>query len=448
MEYKETINELYKRRTKGIKLGLDRVFSTLERLGNPQKEFKSIHIAGTNGKGSVSKIIYNLLRAHGCNVGLFTSPHLTRFTERIVVNDIEISEDDILRLIEKIKPYSEDLTFFEYITVMAFLYFKEKNIEYAVLETGMGGRLDATNVVNPEISVITSIGFDHQKFLGNDIKSIAFEKAGIIKKGIPVVSSSQQFEVEELLRQRAKQLNSDFYIYGKDFLSFLNKMSFEGLWFDFCFFKNCIQKKVDRTVEPERDSKRIFSLFLPLTGFHQLENVSVALEAFIRLYPQWNEDSIKEGLKNVKMYGRLEVISHDPLIILDIAHNPHAAKSLVSSLKMLTDKKPVVVFGVMKDKDFKGFIKHFDSYAHSFFFTTPAYERALKIDEFLSQLNGDFRIQISCVTDSEQAFKQALNICREKPHLYLLCTGSSYLISEIKEFFGEKSLHKGLGELL
>lgn len=428
-KYRELISELYKKRTNGIKLGLERVFSVLEKLGSPHQSFKSIHIAGTNGKGSVSKIIYNLLRAHGLNAGVFTSPHLTRFTERIVVNDREISEQEVVRLIEKIKPFAEELTFFEYVTIMAFLYFKEQMVEYAVVETGMGGRLDATNVVTPVVSVITSIGLDHQNFLGADIKCIAREKAGIIKKGIPVITSKQNSLAEEEIYKKAIELTCPVFTYEKDFKALLKSINLDGISFIFTSEVFHIQTS---------------ELFLPLTGLHQLENASVALKAFMNAYPQWNESFIKEGLKNVRLQGRLEVVSEHPLVVFDIAHNLPAAEALVKSLKALTDKKPVIVFGMMRDKDACGFIDCFKSYAHKIIFTVPHYERALTYEE----LNQNCASMIDCfIPNPIEAFKSGLSICENNPELYLLCTGSTYLVGELKEHLGEKTLHRRLGEL-
>ncbi|ACI20181.1 folylpolyglutamate synthase [Thermodesulfovibrio yellowstonii DSM 11347] len=434
MKYKELINELYKKRTNGIKLGLNRVISVLEKLGNPHHSFKSIHIAGTNGKGSVSKIIYCLIRAQGLSVGLFTSPHLTRFTERIIVNDIEISEEEVEHLIEKIKPFSDELTFFEYVTVMALQYFKEKGIEYAVIETGMGGRLDATNVVNPLISVITNIGLDHQEFLGADLASIAKEKAGIIKNGIPVVSSSQKKEVEKVIIKKAEEMESPLFIYDRDFIGVLKSMSLEGIVFDFYPF----------SFQPSTSSLQS-NLFLPLTGFHQLENVSVALKAFINIYPMYNENAIKEGLKNVKIPGRLEIIYDKPLAVFDIAHNPDAAEVLIKSLKTLTDKKPVVVFAMMRDKNVNEFIKCFENYAYKMIFTVPNYERALTYKELLKRLNDK---KIDFVPEPLEAFRNAISLCKNNSDIYVLCTGSAYLVGEIKERLGEKTLHRSLGEIL
>ncbi len=434
MRYEKILNELYQRRTKGIKLGLDRIFKVLDKLGNPHQSFRSIHIAGTNGKGSVSKTIYTLLRAHGFSVGLFTSPHLTRFTERIVVNDMEISEEDVVRLVGKVQPFADELTFFEYVTVVAFLYFQEKSVDWVVLETGMGGRLDATNVVKPEISVITNIGLDHQQFLGQDLASIAKEKAGIIKKSVPVVIANQPLEAEKIIVETANKIKAPLYIYGKDFDSNLKSMSLEGLLFDFYPLTT-------------NHHAPIINLFFSLTGLHQLENVSLALKAFIELYPKYNESAIRESLQKVKMPGRLEIISQEPLVILDIAHNPDAAYRLTQSLKFITAKKPVLVFGVMKDKDVNGILKHFDGYAEKIIFTSLDYERALRYEELLKRLNG-FSINIQFSPNPIQGFNEGLSICYQNPELFLLCTGSAYLIGEIKEFLGETAIHRKLGELL
>ncbi|MDW7998246.1 MAG: folylpolyglutamate synthase/dihydrofolate synthase family protein, partial [Thermodesulfovibrio sp.] len=379
-------------------------------------------------------IVYCLLRAHGFSVGVFTSPHLTRFTERIVVNDSEILEDEVVYLIEKIKPFSDELTFFEYVTVMAFDYFREKSIDYAVIETGMGGRLDATNVVTPVVSVITKIGLDHQEFLGPDLVSISKEKAGIIKKGVPVVSSSQEKEAEEVIIKKAEEMKAPLFIYGRDFYGRLNSIKLEGILFDFYPSK-----------EEDLNSDTYSNLFLPLTGFHQLENVSVALKAFMTACPSWKEELIREGLINVTLPGRLEIISYEPLVVFDIAHNSHAAEALVKSLKVLTYKKPVVVFAMMQDKDVNGFIRPFEDYAYKIIFTVPNYERALKYEELLKNLNDK---RVDYIPESFEAFKKGLLLCKNNQKLYLLCTGSTYLIGEIKEYLGEKALYRGLGEIL
>ncbi len=444
MKYKELINELYSKRAKGIKLGLERVSSVLEKLGNPHYNFRSVHIAGTNGKGSVSKIIYSLLRAHGFKVGLFTSPHLTRFTERIIVNDEEISEENVISLIEKIKPYGEVLTFFEYVTIMAFLYFQEMEVDYAVIETGMGGRLDATNVVKPEVSIITSIGIDHQEFLGDTLSSIAREKAGIIKKGVPIVSASQDKEAEEVISKKAKEMNSPLFVYGKHFHSEIKSMDFDGIIFDFYpydFHLSDLSKTCGKSLSP------LHNLQLSLTGVHQKENASLALKAFITIYNQWEESAIRKALKDVNMPGRLELVCKEPLIIFDIAHNPPAMKRLIDSLKRLTEKKPIVVFGMMKDKDVYGVLKEFTTYAEKIFFTSPKYERALKYEDLIKSING-FSKNIQSSPDSLSAFKKGVSICKENRDLFLLCTGSAYLIGEIKEALGEKSSLRNLGELI
>lgn len=435
MKYNLLIEELYRRRNRGIKLGLDRVLNVLEKLDNPQNFYKSIHVAGTNGKGSVSKIIYCLFKAHGFSVGLFTSPHLTRFTERIIVDDQEVSETEIVNLIERVKPFAKNLTFFEYVTVIALLYFKERAVDYAIIETGLGGRLDATNVVLPEVSVLTSIGIDHTDFLGSNIISIAAEKSGIIKRKVPVISAAQESDVERVIMEKAKEMNSEVRFFGRDFHGRLKSISVEGIVFDF--------HSSNFTELPHS----LYNLYLPLIGVHQFENASVAIEAFISSYNEWNEEKIRAGLKRVKMPGRFEIISRKPLVVFDIAHNPQALISVIRSLKIITNKKPVVVFGIMRDKDYRTILQILRSYSEKIIFTSPRYERALRYEELLRELSGDSNY-IQSIPDSFEAFMEGVSICKKDDEKFLLCTGSAYLIGELKEALGEKSSLRGLGELL
>lgn len=431
MCYREAVEELFRRRTKGVKLGLDRVYSALEKLGNPQSSFQAIHIAGTNGKGSVSKIVYQLLRTHNLSVGLFTSPHLVRFTERIVVDDREIEEEEVLRLIKEIEPYGEELTFFEYVTVMAFLYFKERGVDFAVVETGLGGRLDATNVLMPKVSVITKIGFDHMEFLGSSLSDIAMEKAGIIKRGVPVVTASEETEAETVIYKRASEMSSEIAVYGRDFFGQLREMSLSGVIFD---FESSLGVKFER-------------LFLPVCGEYQVENASVSIEAFLRVIRQWSEEKIREALGSVRIPGRLEIVSLEPLIVLDIAHNPQAASYLVSSLRKLTERKPVLVFGVMRDKDVEGIVRAFEGYAETVVVTEPSYERSLSASQVVERIRG-FRFNSLVIKNPKQAFAWAKEYCKGNPECFVLVTGSAYLVGEIKEALGEQALLRGLGEIL
>ncbi|OHE59187.1 MAG: hypothetical protein A2Z47_06575, partial [Thermodesulfovibrio sp. RBG_19FT_COMBO_42_12] len=285
MSYEGTINYLYNLRKYGIKFGLNNISRLMSALDNPHKSFLSIHVAGTNGKGSTSAIIASILTTAGLKVGLFTSPHIVSFTERVRVNGKEITESEVVSLTEEIKTKIENTpsltlpsrgggqgwggepklnpTFFEFITAMALLYFKRKNIDIAVIETGMGGRLDATNIVTPEVSVIAKISYDHREFLGNTLKEIAHEKAGIIKDGIPVVASYQDPEAMKVIEKKAIEKEAELYVYGRDFSSVLKREDIPGICFDY----------------RGSDLFTIHDLVLPLTGEHQMQNASVAIKA-------------------------------------------------------------------------------------------------------------------------------------------------------------------------
>lgn len=259
MSYIGAINYLYGLQKYGIKLGLEKTGIILSQLGNPHKDFLSIHVAGTNGKGSVSAMIASVLMAHGFKVGLFTSPHLVSFTERIRINNKHISESDVVSLTEEIKSKISNIksqipepTFFEFVTAMAFLYFSANSVDWAVIETGMGGRLDATNIITPEVSVITKISYDHKEFLGETLTDIAYEKAGIIKSKIPVVSAHQEKEAGEVIAATAKEKSSSLFTYGKDFNGRLRSSGIEGITFDYF-----------------DDSCTITDLYTPLAGDHQ-----------------------------------------------------------------------------------------------------------------------------------------------------------------------------------
>ncbi len=268
MSYSETVNYLYNLQKYGIKFGLDNISRLMSALDNPHTSFLSVHVAGTNGKGSTSAIIASILKTAGFKVGLFTSPHIISFTERIRVNGEEITENEVIELAEEIKDIVVHLgdfspTFFEVVTAMALLYFKRKKVDIAVIEVGMGGRLDATNIITPEISIITNISYDHKEFLGDTLKEIAHEKAGIIKKGVPVVASYQESEAMKVIEQKAIEKNSELYIYGRDFSSVLKRNDSSGICFDYS----------------SGDSFTINDLVLPLAGEHQMQNASVAIKA-------------------------------------------------------------------------------------------------------------------------------------------------------------------------
>ncbi|GAB4423416.1 MAG: folylpolyglutamate synthase/dihydrofolate synthase family protein [Thermodesulfovibrionales bacterium] len=408
-DYSNAIDYLYGLQKYGIKFGLDNTIRLLALLGNPQDSFKSIHIAGTNGKGSTSAMIASILRAAGLKVGLFTSPHLVSFTERIRVDGVEITEKEVVELTKEIRDvvfrsqklevrsqniehdtrhsslvtrYPLSPTFFEFVTAMAFLYFKRRGVGWAVVETGMGGRLDATNVITPAVSVITNISYDHREFLGETLKEIAMEKAGIIKKKVPVVSARQEDEAEEVICRTARERSSHLFIYEKDFRGTLRSSGIDGITFDY----------ID-------DSCIIKDLHIPLAGEHQLSNACLAIKASLitlksssELQVTSNKSSlvtavknsslIREGLAITKWPGRLELIRNAKAmvdVLIDGAHNPSASEVLAQALRKFyipSYREIILILGIMADKDIEGIMRPLLPLASRVIMTAPGYERA------------------------------------------------------------------------
>ncbi|WP_333654531.1 bifunctional folylpolyglutamate synthase/dihydrofolate synthase [Dissulfurispira sp.] len=466
MSYPEAINYLYGLQKYGIKLGLEKTGIILSRLGNPHKDFLSIHVAGTNGKGSVSAMTASVLMAHGFKVGLFTSPHLVSFTERIRINNEQISESDVVSLTEEIKSKISNLksqipepTFFEFVTAMAFLYFSRNSVDWAVIETGMGGRLDATNIITPEVSVITKISYDHKEFLGETLTDIAHEKAGIIKKGIPVVSAHQEKEAGEVIAAAAKERSSPLFIYGKDFSGELRLSDIEGITFDYF-----------------DDSCTITDLHTPLAGEHQLFNACIATKAATLALMQnskfkiRNSKLIRDGLAATKWHGRLETVSNDPAIMIDGAHNPDAAKALSEFIKKhLNDYRIILIMGIMADKDIHGIMSPLLPAASEIIFTAPNYGRAAspqKLAEIALHM-GFFSRVANSVSDAIEMAKKCCesenlrireseiknNHFTHSPihpftHSLILITGSFYTIGEALEILGKKAVLGTLRETI
>ncbi|MCK5512638.1 MAG: bifunctional folylpolyglutamate synthase/dihydrofolate synthase, partial [Thermodesulfovibrionia bacterium] len=336
--YNEAVNYLYVLQKHGIKLGLENPKRLLSVLGEPQKSFLSVHIAGTNGKGSTAAMISSILKESGIKAGLFTSPHLASFTERIRINNVPILEAEVIRLTSHIRKAvaASDIkpTFFEFITAMAFYYFACEKIDWAVIEVGMGGRFDATNVLLPQVSVITNIGFDHREFLGETIADIALEKAGIIKNTVPVVAAAQHPEALKILEKIAKNCNARLHKYGEDFKSTLLRMDERHIVFDYF--------NVNSPMIQNNGWGGYKNLSLPLTGKHQMYNASLAIRTceIIRQggFPV-SDDAVKNGLLKLNMEGRIEFVSQTPPIIIDSAHNPDAAKALANALKEIFSRQ-------------------------------------------------------------------------------------------------------------
>ncbi|MFH1015308.1 MAG: folylpolyglutamate synthase/dihydrofolate synthase family protein [Nitrospirota bacterium] len=441
MGYTAAVNYLYGLQKYGVKFGLDNTAKLLFLSGNPQKHFSSIHIAGTNGKGSTSAMIASILQAAGFRTGLFTSPHLVSFTERIRVNNEEITEDEVVELTEEIRSTIEgsDLnpTFFEFVTAMSFLYFKRKNIDWAVAETGMGGRLDATNVLLPEASVITSINYDHSEFLGNTISAIAEEKAGIIKDGVPVITSAQEPSVMDVIKKKTEEKNASLFIYGRDFSAAIKTEDTSGSVFNYSGDSN------------------FEDLVISLPGRHQVLNAALALKTIevISQKPLPNTsrltpDTIRAGLGNIKWHGRLELVSKEPPILIDGAHNPSAAKILADSLKEIFFKvyrRIILIVGIMSDKDIRGIIAPLLPLASEIILTAPACERAASPDV----LSGH-AISLGFSYRKTYGVAAALTMAREiyREGDLIVITGSFYTIGEAKEMLCGRGILSGLREMV
>ena len=441
MGYVAAVNYLYGLQKHGIKLGLDNTVRLLSLFNNPQEKFISIHIAGTNGKGSTSAMIASIFQAAGLRTGLFTSPHLVSFTERIRINNEEITEGEVVELTEDIRSAIEgselNPTFFEFVTVMGLLYFKRKNIELAVVETGMGGRLDATNVLLPEASVITSINYDHSEFLGNTISAIAEEKAGIIKDGVPVITSAQEPSVMDAIKKKTEEKNASLFIYGRDFSAAIKTEDTSGSVFNY------------------NGSNNFEDLAVSLPGRHQVLNAALALKTIEIVLKKSSHHAsrithhaIRNGLGNIKWQGRLEFISKEPPILIDGAHNPSAATILADSLKEIffrVYRRIILVVGIMSDKDIRGIMAPLLPIAAEIILTAPAYERAASPDVLYGHA---ISLGFSCrkANGVADAIAMAREIYRDGD--LIVITGSFYTIGETKEILCGRGILSGLRETL
>lgn len=348
--YKKVINFLYEKLPmfqrdgrSAYKANLDNSIELDNYFNNPHKNFKTIHVGGTNGKGSVSHIIASVLQEAGYKVGLYTSPHLKDFRERIKINGEMISEDDVVDFVndnyEMIKNISP--SFFELTVSMAFSYFAQKEVDFAVVEVGLGGRLDSTNVVTPEISVITNVGIDHVSILGDNIKTIAVEKAGIIKENKPVVIGKHNIKSDEVFNSKAADLNSEIY-YSQDFYQ-IEMME--------------ISNNYRRVISKDKDGN-ITELFIPLLGLYQQNNLSLVLkvaDVLIEKGYSLNKDIIAKGVENVvkntNLLGRWQIINESPKIIVDTGHNEDAILNIVNQINEESYKNLHIIFGMADDKE-------------------------------------------------------------------------------------------------
>ncbi|RXE57770.1 bifunctional folylpolyglutamate synthase/dihydrofolate synthase [Acetivibrio mesophilus] len=420
MNYGQALEYIHGALKFGIKLGLDNIQELLELMDNPHKKLKYVHVAGTNGKGSTVAFISSILKESGYRVGIYTSPYIERFTERIRINSDEISKEDLARITQYVKEKVELMalrggnhpTEFEIVTAIAFQYFYEKGCDIVVLEVGLGGRFDSTNIIDaPLAAVITTISYDHMARLGNTLEKIAFEKAGIIKYGTDVVLYPQAPEAdrvfEEVCRERDSRLHRLFFesVNIKDF-------SIDGQEFDYGEFK---------------------SLKIRLLGEHQVKNAVVALEAALILAQKGysiSEDSIRKGLSDAKWPGRLELLKKEPIFLIDGAHNAEGAQTLSGFLKTyFPHKKIVFIIGILKDKDYMAMIEECAPLAEYIIAVSPNSDRALPAKALAQSLECYCKNVL--ISDTiVNAVAKSLDIT---PKDGLICAfGSLYYIGEVR----------------
>lgn len=389
----ESLRCLYSRTSHGIKLGLELEAELLEKLGNPQLRMPHVHVAGTNGKGSVCAMIESVLRTAGYRTGLYTSPHLVRFNERIRVAGECVSDEELAALFRAVNVKDKTLprpaTFFEFTTAMAFEHFRQQRVEVAVLETGLGGRLDATNVVSPLLSLITRIDIEHTQYLGKTLGEIAGEKAGIIKPNRAVICGAMPDEARAVIRAIAKERNAPF-IAVEDAVS----------------VRRTSQDLRGQKVRIESAETSYGQVKLPLIGKYQLENAALAVAAIEYLAQHSpflaDEATVKKGLQSVRWPGRCQVLSEDPVVLLDVAHNPNGAQALAESLREILKGHPIgLVAGLLSDKDGRGFAAALAPVIRRAWAVPIQNERALPQDQLVACLrNSGMEVEAATLADA------------------------------------------------
>lgn len=423
MNYEEALAYIHGTLKFGSKLGLQNITELLNRLGNPHKAFPSVHIAGTNGKGSVTAMTANILHKAGYKVGMFISPYLERFTERIQVDFEEIPQETLARLTGQVKEKVSEMvadgfnhpTEFEIVTALGFLYFAECRIDIAVVEVGLGGRLDATNVLHPLVSVITSISYDHMYILGNTLREIAYEKGGIIKPGVPVVSYPQEEEAARVIEDLSRERNSPYYSVKPEQIH--EKYSTFG---EQCFDFDC-------------EGKTLENIRIHLPGKHQLLNAACALTSIMVLKEQGfaiDDGAIYAGMEATRWPGRLELVRENPMVILDGAHNPSGAQALADAVRLYFPGKHIhLILGVFKDKDVDSVAKILCSVASEITVTMSDSPRATEIAE-LERIVRQYHSVVDVKPSLKEAIPYAMKRLAEKD--ILIISGSLYLIGEAR----------------
>ena len=424
--YELCLEKIYKLGRFGIKLELDTILNILSQLNTPQNNYSLIHVAGTNGKGSTATCIASILRAAGFKTGIYTSPHLVRFNERICVNGQPISDADVVSAYDTVDAADNGLrraTFFEIVTAMAFYHFAREKVDWAVIETGMGGRFDATNIIIPKVSVITNLSIEHADYLGHTIRDLAREKGGIIKPGVPVVTAVSQPSGIDKLTQIAKDQGAALYRFKKKF---------------------SIRKTPGQATYNYKGIYQNFKgLTKPLPGEHQRENLSLALAAVELVFeqnqktdPRYNltHEVVHKGLNQVNWPGRLEKTMDHPLVILDGAHNFKACVLLAKYLNQtLGDKKLTIVIGILDDKPYEAMLAQLLPRAERVIVTKAKINRSIEAAVLSAAVKKIFKGEVQIIEDVKEAVSYAISTSCDDDAVCI--AGSLYVAGEVKEKF-------------
>lgn len=428
MNYNQTIEFLYSQLATFHRTGadayhanLDISFQLMDLFGHPYNGFKSIHIAGTNGKGSVSNMLASILQTAGYRTGLYTSPHLKDFRERIRIDGKMVPRDYVIQFVRNNKTVFDELkpSFFEMTTAMAFCYFKEEKVDFAVIETGLGGRLDSTNVITPVLSVITNIGKDHTDLLGDTLKQIAFEKAGIIKYKIPVVVGKIKPGLRYVFDVRAASMQAPVYYSGDRFRTLKAEIKNE---------------KAKCLVLKSKSPSQIYNITCPLMGSYQKENITTLLQVCEKLndlgYKLSNEEitaGIRNVIRNTGFKGRWQVMAKNPLIICDTGHNEDGIRIVMNQLKSMSYRQLHIVFGMVKDKDIRAVLKYLPVDA-TYYFCKPKIQRGLDEHILLAAGKGR-RLNGSAYLSVREALENAKKNATADDIIFV--GGSSFVVAEV-----------------
>jgi dihydrofolate synthase/folylpolyglutamate synthase len=427
MDYPQTIEYLFTRLPLFSRIGaaayksdLINIQTLTKQLGNPEKKFKSIHVAGTNGKGSTSHMLAAILQKAGYKTGLYTSPHLYDFRERIRINGHMIPENNVVLFTERIRHTIEQIepSFFEITVAMAFEWFAQEQIDIAVIETGLGGRLDSTNIIIPEISVITNISYDHMDLLGETLQKIAFEKAGIIKPGIPIVIGEEQVEIKNVFYRVAEENGSP--------LHFASQKRFPGEW------KAEGKLLYVQLTEVHNNTKKNFHLDLP--GLYQLKNIVTVAEVISILNQKGfyiPDTAMQQGLKQVKsltgLHGRWDILHENPLVVTDVGHNEEGMKAIAKQIENTSHEELHIIIGIVKDKSIEKILRHLPRSAN-YYFTRAQIPRALPETE-LADMAESMGLKGRSFPNVKQALEAA--VLNANPKDLILVCGSVFLAGEV-----------------